>query len=80
MLDITLVGSPQGLTLLSLEQPHRFQSPREHHRRQGSGEDEASSIGAHHVHQVTSAGNVATHTAKGLAWIQGEERCVQTPL
>lgn len=79
MLDIALVGPPQGLALLSLEEPHRFQSPREHHGRQRSGEDEAGSIGAHHVHQVTGASDVAAHTAKGLAWRQGGGRDAQTP-
>lgn len=65
--DIPLVGSAERLPLGALQDLHRRQGSREDHRGQGSGKDEASCEGAHHVHQGGAAGNVASNTAKGFA-------------
>ncbi len=62
--DVSLMGSAQSLAFWALQHTHRFQSPRQHHGRQGGSEDETGSVGAHSVHQGGSAGYVTTHTAK----------------
>lgn len=67
VLDVSLVGSAQCLSLLALQDPHGLQGPCQDHRRQGSGEDEAGCKGAHCVHQGGAAGNVASHAAKCFA-------------
>lgn len=67
VLDVSLVGSAQSLALLALQDPHGLQRPRQNHRRQGSGEDEAGCEGAHCVHQGGAAGNVASHASECFA-------------
>lgn len=56
--------------LLTLQDLYGLLRPSQQHGGQGSGEDEACSIGAHCVHQGAGAGDVAAHTAKCLAWKQ----------
>ncbi len=62
--DVSLMGSAQSLAFWALQHTHRFQSPRQHHGRQGGSEDETGGVGAHSIHQGGSAGYVTTHTAK----------------
>lgn len=66
VLDVSLVGSAQSLSLLALQDPHRLQCPCQDHRWQGGGEDKASCKGAHRVHQGGAAGNVTPHTAESF--------------
>lgn len=65
---VPLVGPAQRLPLGALQDPDRLQGSSQHHRGQGSGEDEAGCEGAHSVHQGGAAGDVASNTAKGFAW------------
>lgn len=66
--DVPLVGPAQGLPLGAPKDPHGLQGSGQHHGGQGGGEDEAGREGSHCVHQGGAAGDVASHTAVGLAW------------
>lgn len=59
--------------LLTLQDLYGLLRPGQQHGGQGSGEDEACSVGAHCVHQGAGAGDVAAHAAKCLAWKQNPQ-------
>lgn len=67
-LHAPLVLPPERPALLALQGPDGFFRPRQQHRWQRGGEDEACGVGAHRVHQGAGAGNVATDAAECLAW------------
>lgn len=62
------------LALLTLQDLYGLLRPGQQHGGQGSGEDEACSVGAHCVHQGAGAGDVAAHAAKCLAWKQNPQQ------
>lgn len=63
-----LMFPSERLAFLTFQDLDRLLCPRQQHGGQGGGEDEACGIGAHCVHHGAGAGDVATHTAKRLAW------------
>lgn len=67
-LHAPLMLPPERLALLALQDLYGLSCPGQEHRGQGGGEDEARGVGAHGVHQVAGAGDVAAHAAKGFPW------------
>lgn len=66
-LDVALVFEAQRPTFLTFQHPDGLLGSSQHHGGQSCGEDEASGVGAHCVHQGGGTGNVATHAAKRLS-------------
>lgn len=67
-LDAPLMFPPEHLALFTFQDLDGFLCPCEQHGGQGSGEDEACSVGAYCVHQSAGAGDVTAHAAECLAW------------
>lgn len=67
-LHIALVLAAEGTPLTAFQDPHRLQGPRQQHRWQGGGKDEARSVGPDGVDQQTRAGDVSSDTAEGFTW------------
>lgn len=66
-LHAPLMPPPERLAFLALQDLYGLLCPGQEHRGQRGGEDEACSVGAHGVHQVAGAGDVAAHAAEGFA-------------
>ncbi len=65
-LDVTLVFAAQRAALLALQDLDGLARAGQQHGRQRRGEDEASGVRAHRVHQSVSAGDVASDAAERL--------------
>lgn len=67
-LDVALVFPPEGAALLPFKGLDGLAGARQQHGRQRRGEYEAGSVTTHRVHQGVGTGDVASNTAKRLAW------------
>lgn len=67
-LYVPLVFPAQRPTFLTFQHPDGLLGSSQQHGGQRRGEDEASGVGAHRVHQGGGTGNVASHAAKRLPW------------
>lgn len=73
-LHVPLVFQAQRSTFLTFQHSNGLLGSSQQHGGQRCGEDEASGVGAHCVHQGGSTGNVASHAAKRLPWNTNQVR------
>lgn len=73
-LHVPLVFQAQRPTFLPFQHPDGLLGSSQQHGGQRRGEDEASGVRAHCVHQGGGTGNVASHAAKRLPWNTNQVR------